>query len=232
MSRYPNIPPLICHRQSTISSRTILNTQIPCPIPYLHRSTWTKNPQCSTDISITHLLSTVTEPIDLIDFAIPDHVLLNPEESVKRAILAPTNAQVDNYNSIILDRIGGGAKAYLAADSIKEADDIVGLPPGSDSSILDYTARRTPPGLSSHSLTIKVGGIYHLLHNIAPERGCVKKPLGCNRWNRESPDAHAPNATRRPPCPSSSHPVQDCFTQWPYPHLPPIPTCPCICDNV
>jgi hypothetical protein len=37
-----------------------------------------------------------------------------------------------------------------------------------------YAARRTPPGLPSHTLTVQVNGVYHLLRNFSLDRGLVK----------------------------------------------------------
>ena len=44
----------------------------------------------------------------------------------------------------------------------------------SPDSALDFVARQTPPGLPSHTMTIKVGGIYRLLRNFSLDRGLVK----------------------------------------------------------
>ena len=56
-------------------------------------------------------------------------------------------------------------------DSLKEVDN-AGLV--SPDSALDYIARQTPPGLPSHTLTIKTGGVYRLLQNFSLDRGLVK----------------------------------------------------------
>jgi hypothetical protein len=44
-------------------------------------------------------------------------------------------------------------------------------------SVLDYTAKQTPPGLPPHTLHIKVNGIYRLIHNFFINHRLVK-----NAW--------------------------------------------------
>ena len=83
----------------------------------------------------------------------------------------PTNQQVDHYNNIILQRVHGTQRVYLAADSLKEVDN-AGLV--SPDSALDYVAWQTPPGLPSHTLTVKTGGVYQLLRNFSLDKGLVK----------------------------------------------------------
>jgi PIF1-like helicase len=109
-------------------------------------------------------------------FTVSDTRLVNNETSavsltLARAILAPTHNQVDEYNDSILRSVDGAERTYLAADSLKEADDS-GL--SYASAILDYVARQTPPGLPSHKLLIKMGAIYRLLRNISTNRGLVE----------------------------------------------------------
>ena len=108
---------------------------------------------------------------DLIDFVYPSHILLHPHHCLQRAILAPTNAQVDMYNDAILRAFSGDTRTYLAADSLKEVDDAGLVPPDS---VLDYVEKNTPPGLPKHGLTIKKGGVYRLLRNLSLDRGLVK----------------------------------------------------------
>lgn len=75
--------------------------------------------------------------------------------------------------NIVLDTLEGESKTYTAYDSIKEATD-AGLPEEVGSAILDYVARRTPAGVPPHDLRMKVGGVYRLMRNMSPERGCIK----------------------------------------------------------
>lgn len=127
-------------------------------------------------IPIIPFIRTVTLASELIDFVFPPHVLRDPPSAVQCSIIAPTNQQVNDYNSIILDRLEGDVRTFLAADTVKEMDEVEDLGPEASraAAILDYAARRTPWGLPAHSLTVKVGGIYRLMRNMAPERGMVK----------------------------------------------------------
>ena len=117
------------------------------------------------------MLDIVTDAEDIMQFVYPDHVLQNSTSCLSRAILAPTNQQVDHYNDVILQCVHGTQYVYLAADSLKEANN-AGLV--SPDSALDYAAHQTPPGLPSHTLTVKVNGVYRLLRNFSLDRGLVK----------------------------------------------------------
>lgn len=123
-------------------------------------------PEISLDI-----LSRTTEKESLINFVFPDSVLLNPSACVARGILAPTNKQVDDYNAIILERVHGEYKQYLAADSIKEATETGLL---SDESALDYASRQTPPGLPPFCLNVKTNAVFRILRNFSIDRHLVK----------------------------------------------------------
>ena len=114
---------------------------------------------------------TVSTSSQLIDFVFPIDVLRSPSLCRSRSILAPTNQQIDDYNSAVLRRVEGIQRTYLAADSIKEIEN-VDLP--CPRSLLDYVSKQTPPGLPSYHLTVKVGAIYRLLRNLSLSRGMVK----------------------------------------------------------
>jgi ATP-dependent DNA helicase PIF1 len=122
------------------------------------------------DVSLD-MLDIVTDAEDIMQFVYPDHVLQNSASCLSRAILAPTNQQVDHYNDVILQRVHGTQHVYLAADTLKEANSAGLISPDS---ALDYAARQTPPGLPSHTLTVKVNGVYRLLRNFSLDRGLVK----------------------------------------------------------
>jgi len=118
-----------------------------------------------------NMLPSVTNIENLIDFIYPPNIITDPIACLKRAILCPTNAQVDNYNHIVTSHVEGTQHTYLAADSLQEANDIGLIPPDS---VLDYFASHTPPGLPSHSLTIKVNAIYRLIRNFSIDLALVK----------------------------------------------------------
>jgi hypothetical protein len=58
----------------------------------------------------------------------------------------------------------------MATDCLKEVNR--GL--ASSDSILDYAAKQTPPGLSPHTLQVKVNSIYRLIRNFSIDHGLVK----------------------------------------------------------
>ena len=69
------------------------------------------------------LLSTTTEKNDIVNFVFPDAVLRDPEACLARRISSPTNEQVEEYNSAVLDRIDGESKRYFAADRPKDVSE-------------------------------------------------------------------------------------------------------------
>jgi hypothetical protein len=122
-------------------------------------------------VAIDEMVPTTFEADELVDFAFPDHVLRNPEECLKRYILAPTGQQVKYYNDLILDRVHGDQKACFAADSLKEVDELY-------CSILDYVHFQTPPGLPDHTLKIKTNAVYRFIKDFFVPRHLSKK---CSR---------------------------------------------------
>ncbi|PIL35224.1 hypothetical protein GSI_03014 [Ganoderma sinense ZZ0214-1] len=122
------------------------------------------------DVAID-LIPHVVDSDALIAFTFPSDVINNADTCLQRSILAPTNAQIDAYNTTVIESVHGQQQTYFAADTLKEADD-AGVP--IDHSILDYAARHTPPGLPAHALTIKVNGVYRLIRNLSIDRGLVK----------------------------------------------------------
>lgn len=108
---------------------------------------------------------------EVIDFVFPPDVLAHPHTAAKRAILAPTNRQIDSYNADVISMVNGHQQTYLAADSIKEVDDADLHTPDS---LLDYALQRSIPGFPSHTLTVKTNGVYRLLRNFSLDRGLVK----------------------------------------------------------
>jgi ATP-dependent DNA helicase PIF1 len=77
----------------------------------------------------------------------------------------------DTYNDTIFERIVGETRTYVAADSLKEADE---SDLGSPTSVLDYVSHHTPQGTPPHSVSIKVNSVFQLLHNFSVDRGLVK----------------------------------------------------------
>jgi len=116
--------------------------------------------------------------LELANFIFPDDIIRDPGRCLQRCLLAPTNSQVDSYNSIIIDRLPGQATLFCAADSLEEHANILGdsegdLLPEPDA-ILDYVSKVRQNGMPDHTLRIKLGGVYRLLRNFSVDRGLVK----------------------------------------------------------
>jgi ATP-dependent DNA helicase PIF1 len=108
---------------------------------------------------------------DMINFVYPTDVIGDSTRCVSRAILAPTNAQVDSYNLHILSKLSGAFQMYYAADSYKEVNDVdLEIPLAG----LDYAARTKLPGLPDHCVRIQKDAVYRLLRNLSIDRGLVK----------------------------------------------------------
>jgi hypothetical protein len=123
------------------------------------------------EVHIDDMLHVVRDTESLIVFTFPDDVIQNLSACVTRSILAPTNRQIDRYNDQILARIDEEEKTYVAADSLKEADDSGCMFPDS---ALDYLARNTPPGIAEHKIKIKKNAVYRMLRNFSIDRQLVK----------------------------------------------------------
>ena len=94
------------------------------------------------------MCETMSNQDDIIDFVYPSHTLTDPTSCLRRAILCPTNAQVDVYNDIITSKVEGIQCTYLAADTLQEANETGLTPPDG---ILDYFSIHTPPVLKTRS---------------------------------------------------------------------------------
>lgn len=124
----------------------------------------------TTDVNLDMLHNVLTEE-DLISFVFSPDILHVPQSCLSRAILAPTNKQVDHYNHLIYAMLPNDCHTYLASDSLKEATDADIMPPAP---LLDYVATHSPPGLPPPALQIKLGAMYRILRNFSIERGLVK----------------------------------------------------------
>ena len=128
-------------------------------------------------------LAHTTETAEVISFVYDEAILQNPKACLRRCILAPTNAQVDRYNTAVLDLLSSTTRRYHAADSLEEHTEVMdGLCPDSSEhsplpnpdAVLDYVRHQRPNGMPDYSLTVKIGGIYRLLRNFSIELGLVK----------------------------------------------------------
>ena len=81
----------------------------------------------------------------LIQFTFPHNLIGNPLLCLQRCILAPTNSQVDTYNSTILNLLPSEPRLFCAADSLEEhtdvSDDLEGEVLPAPDAVLDYVAK-------------------------------------------------------------------------------------------
>lgn len=123
------------------------------------------------EVDLSSTLRTVTTEEDMILFVYPQDILNDPTACLTRAILCPTNAQVDVYNNTLLDRIESPARIYIAADTLQEVANAGIVQPDG---VLDYVARHSPPGMPPHTLKIKLHAVFRLLRNFSIDLGLVK----------------------------------------------------------
>jgi hypothetical protein len=129
-------------------------------------------------------LACVANAKDVINFVYGQDVTNDPTACLQRCILAPTNAQVDLYNAMVLTLISSPSHKYHAADSLEEHTEVAeAANTGSDTTdsplpnpdaVLDYVRHQRPSGMPDYCLTVKVGGVYRLLRNFSIEEGLVK----------------------------------------------------------
>ena len=91
-------------------------------------------------------------------------------QDVTRCIIAPTNAQVDSYNTAILERLPSESRIYHASNSFKECDETNFVAP---QVALDYYMFHPPSGFPPSKLIIKTGAVYRLLRNFIHSRHII-----------------------------------------------------------
>jgi hypothetical protein len=129
------------------------------------------------------LFTCTTDVEDVINFVYGRNITNDPTACLRRCILAPTNAQVDLYNILVLNLLPSPSRQYHAADSLEEhAEAAEATNAGSDAisplpnpdAVLDYVRYQRPHGVPDYSLAVKVGGVYRLLRNLSIDQGLVK----------------------------------------------------------
>ncbi|XP_060874799.1 uncharacterized protein LOC132948382 [Metopolophium dirhodum] len=83
----------------------------------------------------------------------------------ERAILSPTNEQVDKLNDLILSRFDAQSQIYYSVDTVLEKEDAVHFP----TEFLNYL---TPSGVPPHTLILKIGAPIILMRNLSPPTLC------------------------------------------------------------
>ena len=149
----------------------IWNAQDPVFVNFVDKISNSAGPQVF--LSMLQPCGTMQE---LIWFAFPDKILFSPEMCFGCAILAPTNAQIDTYNSIIMVKIPGPSRTFILSNSLKEMEDADLLDAIPDV-MLDWAATHSMLGLPTNKLTLKWGVVARLMQNISIDCALVK-----NTW--------------------------------------------------
>ena len=88
-----------------------------------------------------------------------------------RAILAPTNKEVQMLNDILSDKLPGSLEVLRSADQMENTEDGIGFN-------VEYLNTLTPSGSPPHALTLKPGMPLMLLRNLNPREGLCKGTIG------------------------------------------------------
>ncbi|XP_060855642.1 ATP-dependent DNA helicase PIF6-like [Metopolophium dirhodum] len=83
----------------------------------------------------------------------------------ERAILSPTNEQVDKINDLILSRFDAQSQMYYSVDTVLEKEDAVHFP-------TEFLNSLKPPGVPPHKLILKIGAPIILMRNLSPPTLC------------------------------------------------------------
>ena len=84
-----------------------------------------------------------------------------------RAILAPTNKQVNDINNMITDSFPGQPHVLTSSDELVNPDDLARFN-------IEYLNSLDPSGLPAHRLFIKPGMPLMLMRNLNPKMGLCK----------------------------------------------------------
>ncbi|XP_006282156.2 ATP-dependent DNA helicase PIF1 [Capsella rubella] len=125
------------------------------------------------DIPEEFLIENSNDPIEAISRAVYGdlemlHKRAEPKFFQSRAILCPTNNDVNTINERLLEKLQGEEMVYLSADSIDPQDsESLNNPVFTQ----DFLNSIRLSGLPNHSLRLKVGAPVMLLRNIDPKAG-------------------------------------------------------------
>ncbi|XP_018480006.1 uncharacterized protein LOC108851076 [Raphanus sativus] len=123
------------------------------------------------DIPKDLLITECVDPIEAIVSEIYGDTFKDSKDPVffqERAILSPTNDNVEVINNYMLDRLTGEERIYLSSDSIDPADT-----KSKDDSVFspEFLNSIKISGLPNHSLRLRIGTPVMLLRNLDPEEG-------------------------------------------------------------
>ncbi|CAN6904657.1 unnamed protein product [Brassica oleracea] len=127
------------------------------------------------EIPSEFLILDSAEPIEAISEAVYGdihslQVNQDPKFFQQRAILFPTNEDINMINEYMLDKLEGEKKIYLSADSI---DPSVTSSVNNEALGVDFLNTIKVSGLPNHSLRLKIGCPVMVLRNIDPTGGLM-----------------------------------------------------------
>ncbi|XP_050064217.1 ATP-dependent DNA helicase PIF6-like [Aphis gossypii] len=106
--------------------------------------------------------------LDLIENVYPDLPNISTKTSSwfqERAILSPTNDQVNKINDMILLKFNAPTKVYYSIDTVLDAEEAIHYP-------TEFLNSLSPSGTPPHKLILKVGSTIILLRNLIPPKLC------------------------------------------------------------
>ncbi|KAF8083899.1 hypothetical protein N665_0746s0001 [Sinapis alba] len=131
--------------------------------------------EAEIEIPSEFLILDSAEPIEAISKAVYDdihslQVNTDPKFFQQKAILCPTNEDVNMINEYMLDKLEGEEKIYLSADSIDPSDT---SSVNNEALGADFLNTIKVSGLPNHSLRLKIGCPDMVLRNINPTEGLM-----------------------------------------------------------
>ena len=107
---------------------------------------------------------TVVSSDDLFNFVFGELLenYKNSEWLCSRALIAPTNNDVDMINEIMINQFPGECKIFKSADKVESNEHLYPL---------EYINKETPPGFPQHELKLKQHAPIMLLRNFDPSNG-------------------------------------------------------------
>ncbi|KAL4153586.1 hypothetical protein QTP88_001419 [Uroleucon formosanum] len=119
-------------------------------------------------INQSELCFLMSNLLDLIENVYPDLPNISTKTSSwfqERAILSPTNDQVNKINDMILLKFNAPIKVYYSIDTVLDAEEAIHCP-------TEFLNSLSPSGTPPHKLILKVGSPLILLRNLSPPKLC------------------------------------------------------------
>ncbi|XP_045455771.1 uncharacterized protein LOC123665525 [Melitaea cinxia] len=121
-------------------------------------------------INLSNLCALVQNVEELVETVYPDITNITTKTLCwfkERAILAPTNEQVDKINHLIISKFEAPSQIYYSVDTVLDTAEAVYYP----TEFLN-SSELVPPGIPPHKLILKVGSPVILLRNLNPPKLC------------------------------------------------------------